>query len=232
MRLRHHARPAEPEGGGDRRGLVVRARCCEENVAGHGQRPIDLKPGDAFEVESVRIRRRARHPLPAPLHHPTRTRSSRVRRALKTGGRWSPGDGPTPIGCRPVPARFSLTMLGGTPRETRTRSTSCGISSSTLASRRVVAPVADAETVIVHTRNLRNGIGRFMHEHQDSSRHQEHAADRLLRLLVNSREPATSYPIDLFRHKFGKTARPRWSSRRCPPGTRHGVARRKPREAL
>ena len=32
-------------------------------------------------------------------------------------------------------------------------------------------------------------------------------ADRLLRLLVNNREPATSYPIDLFKHKFGKTAK-------------------------
>ena len=31
-------------------------------------------------------------------------------------------------------------------------------------------------------------------------------ADRLLRLLVANREPATSYPIDLFKHKFGRAA--------------------------
>ena len=31
-------------------------------------------------------------------------------------------------------------------------------------------------------------------------------ADRLLRLLVANREPATSYPIDLFKHKFGGAA--------------------------
>jgi putative zinc finger/helix-turn-helix YgiT family protein len=43
-------------------------------------------------------------------------------------------------------------------------------------------------------------------------------ADRLLRLLVNNREPATSYPIDLFKQKFRKTvnatlqfkAKPTW----------------------
>jgi putative zinc finger/helix-turn-helix YgiT family protein len=32
-------------------------------------------------------------------------------------------------------------------------------------------------------------------------------ADRLLRLLVAHQSPATSYPIDLFKHKFGKTAK-------------------------
>ena len=32
-------------------------------------------------------------------------------------------------------------------------------------------------------------------------------ADRLLRLLVNNREPATSYPIDLFKQKFGRAAK-------------------------
>lgn len=32
-------------------------------------------------------------------------------------------------------------------------------------------------------------------------------ADRLLRLLVANQEPATSYPIDLFKHKFGRAAK-------------------------
>ena len=46
-------------------------------------------------------------------------------------------------------------------------------------------------------------VSRWEGGHQEMGQ----VADRLLRLLVNSQEPATSYPIDLFKHKFGKTAK-------------------------
>ena len=49
-------------------------------------------------------------------------------------------------------------------------------------------------------------------------------ADRLLRLLVNSRAPVTRYPIDLFKHKWKRTAKatlkfnadPKWHSEAAP----------------
>jgi putative zinc finger/helix-turn-helix YgiT family protein len=41
-------------------------------------------------------------------------------------------------------------------------------------------------------------------------------ADRLLRLLVNSLEPTTSYPIDLFKHKFGRAAKAKLKFERKP----------------
>ena len=49
-------------------------------------------------------------------------------------------------------------------------------------------------------------------------------ADRLLRLLVNSRAPVSRYPIDLFKHKWKRTAKatlkfnadPKWHSEAAP----------------
>jgi putative transcriptional regulator len=46
-------------------------------------------------------------------------------------------------------------------------------------------------------------VSRWEGGHQEMGQ----VSDRLLRLLVNSQEPATSYPIDLFKHKFAKAAK-------------------------
>ena len=92
----------------------------QQNAAAHGVSDrIHIKPGDAFEVDfgadyDVALVTNFLH----HFDHATCTSfPAKVRRALKTGGRVvilemvPNADRVTPA----IPARFSLTMLGGTP---------------------------------------------------------------------------------------------------------------------